>query len=95
MILVSDAFLGRDPIGAPRPMLLLVQPVTEQPAPAEPDGTPLRCLSIRVNGSGEASRWYLRANGDVHHVTFARGIQRTPSDDKTVWFTFGTDAPRP
>ncbi len=92
MILKTDALLAREPIGAPVPLLLMIEPVTEQPAPVDADANPLRVLSVRVNGSSETSRWYLRANGDVHHATFARGLVRTLSDQKTKWFTFG-DAP--
>jgi hypothetical protein len=93
MLLKADAFLAREPVGAPMPMLLIVQPVAEQPAPVDGDGAPLRCVSVRVNGSGEASRWYVRPNGDVIRVTFARGVQRRPSDRQTVWFTFPADMP--
>jgi hypothetical protein len=92
MILKSDAFLAREPIAAPNPMLLLVQPVTEQSAQTDADNMPLRCVSVRVNGSGESSRWYIGPNGEIHHVGFARGLRRTPSDDKTISFTFGADA---
>jgi hypothetical protein len=91
MILKSDAFLAREPIGAPRPVVLLVQPVTEQPPPTDAESNALRCLSVRVNGSGESSRWYVGPNGEIHHVSFARGVRRTPSDDKTISFTFGAD----
>lgn len=92
MILKTDVLLDREPIGAPVPMLLIVEPVTERPNPVDADLAPLRVVSVRVNGSSETSRWYLRANGDVHRVTFARGLVRTPTDQKTKWFTFG-DAP--
>jgi hypothetical protein len=92
MILKSDAFLAREPIGAPVPMLLLVQPVTEQPPSNDADNAPLRCISVRVNGSVESSRWYVRPNGEIHHVACARGVQRTHSDEKTISFTFGADA---
>ncbi len=94
MILKTDGLLGRDPIGAPVPMLLLIQPVTEQPAPTDADGAPLRCLSVRVNGSSEISRWYIRSSGEVVRVTYAHGLERTPTDEKTKLFTFGPDAPR-
>ncbi len=93
MILKTDALLGRDLIGAPIPLFLIIQPVTEQPAPTDADGAPLRCVSVRVNGSSEGSRWYIRPKGDVVRVTYARGVSRTPMDKQTKWFTFGPDAP--
>lgn len=92
MILKTDVLLAREPMGAPVPMLVFIEPVTEQPTPVDDDGAPLRVLSVRVNGSSEASRWYLRADGEVQRVTFARGLVRQPTDQKTKWFTFG-DAP--
>ena len=62
MILKVESYPVRERIGAPVPMMLIVQPVTEQPAPTDADGTPLRVLSVRVNGGSESSRWYMKPN---------------------------------
>ncbi|HEV2295930.1 MAG TPA: hypothetical protein VGR35_18940 [Tepidisphaeraceae bacterium] len=93
MILKTDALLAGEPVGAPLPMLLMVEPVTEQPMPVDADGDPLRTVCVRVNGSSESSRWYVRANGELQRVTFARGLVRTPTDRKTKWFIFGDPPP--
>ena len=94
MILKVESFPPRERVGAPFPMALIIQPVTEQPAPTEPDGAPLRVLSVRINGGGEASRWYVKPNGEVRRVAFAKGLSRQPSDQQTVEFTFPADFPR-
>ncbi|MDQ3441232.1 MAG: hypothetical protein M3478_12870 [Planctomycetota bacterium] len=94
MILKVESYPVRERVGAPVPMTLIIQRVTEQPAPAEPDGTPLRVLSVQINGASEASRWYIRPNGEVRRVTFARGLYRHPSDEQTVEFTFPADFQR-
>ena len=94
MILKVESYPVRVRIGAPVPMPLIVQPVTEQPAPTDADGTPLRVLSVRVNGGSGSSRWYMKPNGEIRRVTFARGLQRQPSDQQTVEFTFPADFQR-
>ncbi|MGB7159333.1 MAG: hypothetical protein WBD40_14790 [Tepidisphaeraceae bacterium] len=95
MILQSDAYLDRDAIGAPTPLMLLVEPVTEKPALTAPDGSLLRCLSIRVNGGSEATRWYVRESGEVDHVALAGGMRLAPSDSNTVIFTFDPEVTAP
>ena len=37
----------------------------------------MRCWSVTVSGSGQASRWYYDKQGQLRHVTFAGGVQLT------------------
>jgi len=56
------------------------------------DGTgPMRCLTVTVNGSGEAQRWHFTRDTQPQSVELSRGRHRTPSAQEDVEFGFSND----
>jgi hypothetical protein len=91
MILRTDSFTGHEGAAPLEPMTLIVTHAAEPTTRSALDGTPLRCVTVQVNGSGELSRWYFREDGRLERTEFASGLRRVPSDFKTVQFTFSDD----
>ncbi len=91
MIVRTDCFPGFEPAQKGGLMTLLIEPSEEFPRPAEDGSGPLRCLTVKVNGSGEISRWYFTADNSLYRADFINGIHRKPSDEKYINYVFGDD----
>ena len=91
LILRTESFVGHEGSAPPEPMTLIVAHNAEATTRSAVDGTPLRCVTVQVNGSGEVSRWFFREDGRTERIEFAAGLRRLPSDPKTVRFTFEHD----
>jgi hypothetical protein len=91
MILRTESFVGHEGAAPPEPLTLIVMHNAEATTRSAVDGTPLRCVTVQVNGSGEVSRWFFREDGRTERIEFAAGLRRLPSDPKTVKFTFEDD----
>ena len=77
MILRTDSFTGHEGSGPLEPMTLIVTHAATDPTTRSAlDGTPLRRVTVQVNGSGELSRWYFREDGRLQRTEFAAGLRR-------------------
>ncbi len=90
MLLRSESFPGFEAVGAPEPLTLLLEPASTT-RKADADKTPMRCVAVSVNGSGQISRWFFRSSGELECVELPGGVQCTSSDQSTLEFDFGKD----
>src|SRR5262249_7101392 len=94
MLIRTDSFPGFETVGAPEPLTLRIEP---GPAvPGQSDGektekTPMRSLTIEVNGRGQISRWFFRADGEIDRVELPLGVEGAPSNEERLKFVFGKD----
>lgn len=91
IVVRTDCFPGFEPALKGGLMTLLIEPSDEFQRPAEDGSGPMRCLTVKVNGSGEISRWYFTPDKQVAQVDFIGGLHRKPSDEKYINYTFGDD----
>ena len=95
MILLTDAFPGRDGIGPLEPLTIIIRPgdagvagvAGTRPATTG-DARLLRCLTTQVNGTGAITRWYFRPTGELERIEWPAGVKQLASDDRTVKNTF-------
>jgi hypothetical protein len=90
LILRTDGAMALPGINPRDPLTLLIRPVSSA-AKASADGAPLRELLVRVNGTGQLSRWLIREDGTIDSVEFAGGIQRLRKDEPMIEFIFRSD----
>jgi hypothetical protein len=76
MILLTDSFPGREGIGPPQPLTLIIRPGENTAS--------LRCVTVQVNGTGVISRWYFRKTGELESVEWAGGLKQIASDESSV-----------
>jgi hypothetical protein len=96
MVLTSDTFPGREGIGPPQPLTLIIRPGDDaSPATTATTagvgagaGGSLRCVTVQVNGTGALSRWYFRKTGELARVDWGDGLQQLASDESAVKNTF-------
>jgi hypothetical protein len=101
MLLVTDSFPGREGIGPPRPLTLIIRPGDDATATtamtattattraaAAGESTPMRSVTVQVNGTGSISRWYFRNTGELERVDWSGGVQQLASDENAVKHNF-------
>ncbi len=95
MIIRTDSMIGYESGEGDDLLALLVQPC---PAPAGPATStqpattkPTRCLSVQVNGSGQISRWFFDADGQLRQIDFAGGFRRIRCPQQDVQNGFAAD----
>ena len=86
MILVTDTFPGREGLGPPQPLTLIIRP--GDGATTTRAGDALQCVTVEVNGTGVVSRWYFRKTGELERVDWGAGLQQLASDESAVKNTF-------
>ena len=91
MLLSTDSFPGREGIGPPQPLQVIVRPGENTTRTAEGESSPMRCVTAQVNGTGAVSRWYFRKTGELESVDWSGGVQQVSSDQKVVQNNFPKD----
>jgi hypothetical protein len=94
VLLRTDAVPGYEDV-APAGLLSVIVELTEDDAfvrPAEDGSGPMRCLSVRVNGTGDVMRWYFAKDGQPQAIDLSRGRHRQPAKYEEVDVAFGNDA---
>jgi len=91
MLVRTDAVFGYEDLPHTGLLTVLIEPSTDHPRTADDGESPMRCLALRVNGSGAMSRWYFRPDRSLALVWLADGVYRTPSDAAAVGLAFGAD----
>jgi len=84
MLLVTDTFPGREGLGPPQPLTVIIRPGDNMTRTAQGESTPLRCVTVQVNGAGAISRWYFRKTGELESVEGAGGAKQIASDQNVV-----------
>jgi hypothetical protein len=88
MILQTDTFPGREGIGPPQPLTLIIRPGDNTIRTAPGDLTPLRCVTVQLNGAGTVSRWYFNKAGELQSVESSGGTKHTATDANVIKNTF-------
>jgi hypothetical protein len=84
MLLMTDSFPSREGIGPPQLLTLIIRPGDNTTRTAEGEATPMRCVTVQVNGVGALSRWYFRQSGELEIIEWPGGIRESVSDEKSV-----------
>jgi hypothetical protein len=88
MILESESFIGYEGAATGSLMRLIITPTSDVAHSGQADAKPLRCVNVEVNGSGEISRWYFKADGTLDSIDYADGFRRVRSDLLTIRNSF-------
>jgi len=102
MVLKTDQFTGYEGVQFPGLLTLIVEPGPVQPAtdPSGPSpitqadearGGARRVVRVRVNGSGEISRWTFVNRDELESVDFPGGVRRLPADRQDIKLDFDQD----
>jgi len=91
MILMTDSLVLDDTPPLPTPIMLVMDPETRFPRTADNEETPMRCISISVNGSSERSLHYFRENGELEMIIQSGGIQCTRVDPQSIRLNFSSE----
>ena len=82
LILRTESCVAVEGVAVPGPLLLRVDPSVDCPRSTASGARPMRCLAVRVNGTGETTRWYFNDAGELQYIDFAGGthLQRERVD---------------
>jgi hypothetical protein len=75
MVLRTESLFIADGVAAPGLLTLLVEARDDLPRRDERSGQPMRCLGVSISGTGEVSRWYFGAGGELAYVDLSGGVR--------------------
>ena len=71
MVLRTESFIGCEGASPPELLTLHVSHVT---------GTPMRCVTVTINGTGKITRWWFDLDGTLRYIDFAGGLRAQRND---------------
>ncbi|HTL27676.1 MAG TPA: hypothetical protein VL282_00580, partial [Tepidisphaeraceae bacterium] len=95
MIVECESFSGYEGAATQALLRLVITPSSDVARSGLADAKPLRCINVEVNGSGEVSRWFFRADGSLDSIDYADGFRRIRSDLSTIRSEFTNSYMKP
>ncbi len=74
MVLQTESIFGPHNSASPALLTLLLEPAFDAPRYEAGEDEPMRCWTVRINGSSAASRWYIDSQGRLQSISFGGGI---------------------
>jgi hypothetical protein len=74
-LIKTESFIGVDTIAPPGLLTLFITRLTDAPVRLDEKGEPMDCITVSVNGTGVASRWYYSADHALRFIDFAGGLK--------------------
>lgn len=74
-LIKTESFIGEDTLAPPGLLTLFITRLTDAPVRLDEKGEPMDCVTVSVNGTGTASRWYYSADHVLRFIDFAGGLK--------------------
>lgn len=74
-LIKTESFVGIDTLAPPGLLTLFITRLTDAPVRVDEKGEPMDCVTVSVNGTGTASRWYYSADHTLRFIDFAGGLK--------------------
>jgi hypothetical protein len=71
----TESFVGVETLAPAGLLTLFVTRLNDSPVRLDEDDQPMDCVTVSVNGSGMASRWYYSADHELRFIDFAGGLK--------------------
>jgi hypothetical protein len=71
----TESFVGVETLAPPGLLTLFITRLNDAPVRLDEDDQPMDCVTLSVNGTGMASRWYYSADHDLKFIDFAGGLK--------------------
>ncbi|MDB5323248.1 MAG: hypothetical protein JWN40_4879 [Phycisphaerales bacterium] len=71
----TESFVGVETLAPPGLLTLFVTRLNDSPVRLDEDDKPMDCVTVSVNGTGMASRWYYSADHELRFIDFAGGLK--------------------
>jgi hypothetical protein len=69
----TESFVGVETVAPPGLLTLFITRLNDSPVRLDERGAPMDCVTVSVNGTGVASRWYYSADHVLRFIDFAGG----------------------
>jgi hypothetical protein len=71
----TESFVGTQTLAPPGLLTLFITRLNDAPVRLDEDDNPMDCVTVSVNGTGLATRWYYSAEGELRFIDFAGGLK--------------------
>jgi len=71
----TESFVGTQTLAPPGLLTLFITLLNDAPVRLDEDDRPMDCVTVSVNGTGLATRWYYSAEGELRFIDFAGGLK--------------------